>query len=156
LKRLPIRGGNWNNGAISGVFALNLNNARSNANTNIGARPALGDRQKSQAHAASIFFRATRPPTGARRMSDQTTSHAIEATLAATGSKATYTGAGMTVGGWMLSSEFAVLFGMLIGLAGLGVQWYYRHKLTMAEIRLKEEQAAREREAHAARMGMYQ
>ena len=83
-------------------------------------------------------------------------SHAIETTLAATGSKATYTGAGMTVGGWMLSSEFAVLFGMLIGLAGLGVQWYYRHKLTMAEIRLKEEQAARERTEHAARMGMYQ
>ena len=84
------------------------------------------------------------------------TQHAIETTLAATGSKATYTGAGMTVGGWMLSSEFAVLFGMLIGLAGLVVQWYYKHKLTMAEIRLKEEQADREREAHAARMGMYQ
>ena len=83
-------------------------------------------------------------------------SHAIETTLAATGSKATYTGAGMTIGGWFLSSEFAVLFGMLIGLAGLGVQWYYRHKLTMAEIRLKEEQAARERAEHAARMGMYQ
>ena len=28
MKRLPIRGGNWNNGATSGVFALNLNNAR--------------------------------------------------------------------------------------------------------------------------------
>lgn len=86
----------------------------------------------------------------------QHTSQAIEATLAATGSKATYTGAGMTIGGWVLSSEFAVLFGMLLGLAGLGVQWYYRHKLTMAEIRLKEEQAQREREMHAAKMGMYQ
>lgn len=32
-------------------------------------------------------------------MSEQTT-HAIEATLAATGSKATYTEAGMTIGGW--------------------------------------------------------
>ncbi len=62
-------------------------------------------------------------------MSDQATSHAIEATLAATGSKATYTGAGMTVGGWMLSSEFAVLFGMLIGLAGLGVQWHFRNEV---------------------------
>ena len=39
MKRLPIRGGNWNNAATSGVFALNLNNVRSNANTNIGARP---------------------------------------------------------------------------------------------------------------------
>lgn len=89
-------------------------------------------------------------------MSDQATTNAIEATLAATGTKATYTGAGMTISGWMLSSEFAVLFGMLIGVLGLGVQWYYRHKLTTAEIRLKEEQAAREREAHAARMRGYQ
>lgn len=52
MKRLPIRGGNWNNAATSGVFALNLNNARSNANTNIGSRPALGESQKRQAHAA--------------------------------------------------------------------------------------------------------
>lgn len=52
LKRLPIRGGNWNNAADSGVFALNLNNPRSNANDNIGSRPALGDRQKQMAHAA--------------------------------------------------------------------------------------------------------
>jgi hypothetical protein len=48
-ERLPIRGGNWNNGSRAGVFALNLNNARSNANTNIGFRPASGDRQKAAA-----------------------------------------------------------------------------------------------------------
>lgn len=53
LERLPIRGGNWNNGGNAGVFALNLNNARSNANTNIGFRPALGERQKSQPHGAA-------------------------------------------------------------------------------------------------------
>lgn len=39
--RLPIRGGNWNNGSNAGLGALNLNNARSNANSNIGFRPAL-------------------------------------------------------------------------------------------------------------------
>ena len=83
-------------------------------------------------------------------------SHAIETTLAATGSKATYTGAGMTIGSWFLSSEFGVLMGVVIGVSGLLVNWYYKHKLTMIEVRLKEEQAAREREAHAARMGMYQ
>lgn len=49
-ERLPIRGGNWNNGSNAGVFALNLNNSRSNANSNIGFRPALGDRQKARAH----------------------------------------------------------------------------------------------------------
>lgn len=39
--RLPLRGGNWNNGSNAGLGALNLNNARSNANSNIGFRPAL-------------------------------------------------------------------------------------------------------------------
>ncbi|GHV32343.1 hypothetical protein FACS18949_02940 [Clostridia bacterium] len=38
---MPYRGGNWNNGVRAGVFALNLNNARSNVNSNIGFRPAL-------------------------------------------------------------------------------------------------------------------
>ena len=39
LRALPIRGGNWNNAAEAGVFNLNCNNTRTNANTNIGARP---------------------------------------------------------------------------------------------------------------------
>jgi hypothetical protein len=82
--------------------------------------------------------------------------HTIDATIAAASSKTTYAGAGFTIGGWLMSSEFAVLFGMLIGAAGFGVNWYYKHKLTMAEIKLKEEQAAREREAHAVQMGLYQ
>lgn len=34
------RGGNWNNGSNAGVFTLNLNNAPSNTNTNIGFRVA--------------------------------------------------------------------------------------------------------------------
>lgn len=41
LLRLPIAGGNWNNGANAGVFYLNLNNLRSNSNSNIGFRSAL-------------------------------------------------------------------------------------------------------------------
>jgi hypothetical protein len=35
-----IRGSNWNNGANDGAFTLNLNNAPSNSNTNIGFRCA--------------------------------------------------------------------------------------------------------------------
>ena len=35
-------GGNWNNGSNNGLFSLNLNNAASNANTNIGGRLAKG------------------------------------------------------------------------------------------------------------------
>lgn len=38
--RAAIRGGNWNNAANAGVFALNLNNAPSNSNNNIGLRVA--------------------------------------------------------------------------------------------------------------------
>jgi len=40
--RLPIAGGNWNNGGNAGLAALNCNNERSNTNNNIGFRPALG------------------------------------------------------------------------------------------------------------------
>ncbi len=39
-RRLPIRGGNWNNGANAGVFYMNLNNVRSNSDNNIGFRVA--------------------------------------------------------------------------------------------------------------------
>jgi len=35
-----IRGGNWNNGANDEPFTLNLNNAPSNVNSNIGFRCA--------------------------------------------------------------------------------------------------------------------
>jgi lysozyme len=58
----------------------------------------------------------------------QTTTHALDATVSATASKATYGGAGMTIGGWFLSSEFAVLVGMLAGVCGLLVNWYYKAK----------------------------
>jgi hypothetical protein len=34
----PIVSANWNNGANAGVWALNLNNVRSNSNNNVGGR----------------------------------------------------------------------------------------------------------------------
>jgi hypothetical protein len=90
--------------------------------------------------------------TQSTTMSDHTTTQAIEATLAAAGSKATYTGAGMTIGGWVVSSELAVLVGMMVGVCGLLVQWYYRHKLTNAEIEVLRERNERDRAAHELRM----
>lgn len=39
--RCPYRGANWNNGGNAGVFNVNLNNPRSNSNTNIGGRSAF-------------------------------------------------------------------------------------------------------------------
>jgi hypothetical protein len=35
---LPLAGGNWNNGSIAGVFALNVNNNSGNNNDNNAAR----------------------------------------------------------------------------------------------------------------------
>ena len=40
-----MRGGNWNNGTQAGVFALNLNNRRSNSYHNVGFRAALPQSQ---------------------------------------------------------------------------------------------------------------
>lgn len=70
--------------------------------------------------------------------------HEIEAAAAAVGSKATYGGAGITLSGWLLSNEFAVLAGLIIGVAGFLVNWFYKakqdrrdereHRARMAEI----------------------
>ncbi|MDO4305768.1 MAG: hypothetical protein Q4C77_02960 [Eubacteriales bacterium] len=38
---MPICGGNWNNTSNAGVFYVNLNNTRTNSNSNIGFRSAL-------------------------------------------------------------------------------------------------------------------
>lgn len=51
-----------------------------------------------------------------------------ETTMAAIGSKATYTGASTSVVAWLLSSEFGMLAGLCIALAGFLVNWYYKAK----------------------------
>ena len=53
---------------------------------------------------------------------------AIDVTMAAVGTKATYTGIGFSGLGWFLSNEFFGLAGILIGTAGLLITWYYKHK----------------------------
>lgn len=65
----------------------------------------------------------------------------IDVTLAAVGSKATYTGAGASFIGWVLSSQFGVLAGVVIGVVGLLVNLYFRSR-----------QDAREEREHEARM----
>ena len=40
-ERLPSRGGNWRNGADTGLAALNLINSREGADTIIGFRPSF-------------------------------------------------------------------------------------------------------------------
>ena len=53
---------------------------------------------------------------------------AIEASVAASASKLTYGGAATVGIGWLLSSEGAVLVGMIVGVAGFVVNFYYKHK----------------------------
>lgn len=68
----------------------------------------------------------------------------IDATLASAGSKATYAGASTSIVGWVLSSEFGILFGLMLGLGGFCINWYYKHK-----------QDKREQAEHERRMGLY-
>ena len=79
-------------------------------------------------------------------MQTQDTIEAAAAGAAASAASKVSLGASATaVGGWFLSNEFAVLAGLIIGLVGLGVQWFYRHK----------EYKLRERE-HFARMSEFE
>ena len=74
-------------------------------------------------------------------MKDQT----LEATVSAAASKATYTGAGTSVMGWMLSSEFTILIGLLVAIGGFLVNWYYKAK-----------EDKRQQAEHDRRMGLYE
>lgn len=73
-----------------------------------------------------------------------TTTPTIDATMAAIGSKATYTGAGASIVGWLTSSQAGIMFGILLGVGGFLVNWYYRHK-----------EDKRQQAEHDRRMGMY-
>jgi hypothetical protein len=53
---------------------------------------------------------------------------AVDATLAAIGSKATWGGAVTSVAGFLTSSGFGVLVGAIIGITGLCINWYYKKK----------------------------
>jgi hypothetical protein len=65
----------------------------------------------------------------------------VDATVASAASKTTYTGASVTLGGWLVSSEAAVLAGIVLGLAGFVVNLYFRSRAD-----------AREEAEHRARM----
>lgn len=65
---------------------------------------------------------------------------AIEAATSAIASKSTYGGAAGAVLGWMLSSEFTVVVGVVVAIAGLVVNWHYKAK---ADRRQQAEHEAR-------------
>jgi hypothetical protein len=70
-------------------------------------------------------------------MKDQAMEIASAGASASAASKVTYGGSAAAMGGWFLSNEFAVLMGLVIGIAGFVVNWYYRHK----EYKLKERES---------------
>lgn len=65
---------------------------------------------------------------------------AFDATAAAISSKVTYTGATAATASWLLSSEFGVLFGLLLGLLGLLTNLYFQHRRDKREEMLAQRQ----------------
>jgi hypothetical protein len=65
--------------------------------------------------------------------------HITDASIAAAASKTTYTGAGLTITGWLLSSEAAVLVGMIIGVLSLAVNFIFKLREDRRQERLHQE-----------------
>lgn len=74
-----------------------------------------------------------------RRMKTETT---IEATMAAVGQKTTVAGASVTGAGWVFSNEFLGLAGLLVAVAGLLVNIYFRWKEDRRQQRKHEAEMA--------------
>lgn len=79
----------------------------------------------------------------------------LDAGAASAVSKATYLGAGVTVGGSLSMNEMVGLAGLVLTLLTFAVNWFYKHKLTRAEIAAMQAREAREQAEHNARMGLY-
>lgn len=54
-------------------------------------------------------------------------------TLVTVGQRTTQGGAIATVGSWLLSSEAGIAAGILIGVSGLAMNWYYSRKRDQRE-----------------------
>lgn len=92
----------------------------------------------------------------------QAADQAAQHTTAFAGSKLatgmTYGGGATAFVGGMTLNEFAIVFGMVIGLLGFCLQIYqtiHKRRVYVAEKKLIEERAERERQEHAAKMEMY-
>lgn len=93
----------------------------------------------------------------------QATDQAVQHTTTFVGSKLatgmTYGGGATAFIGGLTLNEFAIVFGMVIGLLGFCLQIYqtvHKRRVYVAERKLIEERAERERQEHAAKMGLYQ
>lgn len=92
----------------------------------------------------------------------QAADQAMQHTTGFVGSKLatgmTYGGGATAFIGGMTLNEFAIVFGMVIGLLGFVLQIYqtvHKRRVYVAERKLIEERAERERLEHIAKMEMY-
>ena len=93
----------------------------------------------------------------------QAADQAVQHTSTFVGSKLatgmTYGGGATAFIGGLTLNEFAIVFGMVIGLLGFVLQVYqtiHKRRVYVAERKLIEERAERERQEHAVKMGLYQ
>lgn len=68
----------------------------------------------------------------------ETIDHATDLAMASAASKTTQVGAVTVLGGWWFTNEAAVLYGLLIGLGGLILNWHYRRKADKREEELHQ------------------
>lgn len=96
-------------------------------------------------------------------LKQQAADQAVQHTSTFVGSKLatgmTYGGGATAFIGGLTLNEIAIVFGMVIGLLGFVLQVYqtvHKRRVYVAERKLLEERAERERQEHAAKMGLYQ
>jgi hypothetical protein len=93
-----------------------------------------------------------------QEVTNQVVQHTGDAVMAKTATGMTVGGGAAAVyGGWTLN-EWAIVFGMIVGLLGLVLQVYqtiHKRALYVEEKKLIRERARREEEEHAAKMEMY-
>ena len=92
-------------------------------------------------------------------ISNQAAQAASDAVMSKVATGMTYGGSATAFFGGLTLNEFAIIFGMVIGLLGFALQVYqtiHKRRVYIEERRLLQERAQREREEHAAKMGMYE
>ncbi len=78
-----------------------------------------------------------------RRLTMESVQHTFDAAASAVASKVTGVGSGVTLVSWMTANEIGIWVGILIGLAGLFVNWYFKHKSDKRQTKAHEAYLAR-------------
>lgn len=66
-------------------------------------------------------------------------------TVAGIASKTTYSGAGLTIWGVLLTNEFAVLVGILAAVGGFLVNWHYKRQAAKLDAEARAAKEARDK-----------